>query len=243
MLIDYLIPSRARRALLRAARDGAGRTVRELARAAGVPYSAAHLEMGRMAREGLVRKRRDGNAWHCAWNASHPAARRVSALLGREAPEAGLIASLKRWGAPLTDPVRAAGRLPLEETLARAIPLSRRRPDLLRVWPIVLADRAEEVDLPRLAELVGRLGEKRALGFLLALTGRLARDARFSRAAARLRDRRARAVESYFRLPEGKRAARLAEARTPSIARRWLFRLNMPMDTFEDQFRKYRETR
>ena len=74
--------------------------------------------------------------------ARHPAARKLTALLGSESdpstPDA-LYGSLKSWGAGLAKDTAAAKPLALEETLAYGVALYRRDPHLAQAWPVVPA--------------------------------------------------------------------------------------------------------
>lgn len=243
-VLEYLVPSRARRELLTTLRSQEeGLSVRQLSRRTGVAYSNAHREVDQMRRAGLLRSRRVGNALLCSWNGGHPAARAVDRLLrlSRSGPpdEETLFRSLRRWGAPLARVATAGETLPLEETLGYALKLARRRPEVAHVWPVVLARHRTEVDAAALTLLAGRLGEKKALGFLFALTGSLLRDPVLARSGRLLRDERVRKTEDFFLLARGGRARRLAERRTPPLARRWRFRMNMPMESFESLFEKH----
>jgi DNA-binding transcriptional ArsR family regulator len=247
LLLEYLVPSRARREMLRTLRSGGPRlSVRQLSRRTGVAYSNAHREVAQMRRAGVLRAERVGNAVLCSWNSGHPAAEAAARLLrdaesGRShAPgDETLFRNLRRWGAPLVRTGSGREDLSLEETLAYGLPLARRHPEVARVWPVVLARHRSEVDLEDLAARAVRLGEKRALGFFLALTGRLLRDRGLSRAGRRLRDRRFRTTEDFFLRERGPRARALAERRTPSLARQWRFRMNMPLESFESHFGKH----
>jgi hypothetical protein len=237
--IDYLVPSRARRDLLRAVRASGG-TLRQLSKRARVPYSSAHRELMAMQRAGLVRARRAGRAVTVSWNAASPGARAVALLLESGPPdEARVIGSLVHWGAPLLRAGSSGRPLSLEETLALALLTARRRPEVARVWPVVLARNRGSVDLALLDRLARRAGEKRTLGFFLALTRRLLADPTLAPWERRLRDGRVRRDQPFFLLPRGRRARRLAEERTPSVARSWRFRMNMSFDAFETTFRKF----
>lgn len=250
MLLEYLVTSRARREVLRGL-HAAGRPipVRELARRAGVPYSNAHREVARLMRLGLLRARRAGNALQCSWNERSPAARALSALLkgsrgGRqgELNEDAVYWNLRRWGAPLVRTGTAAQALSLEESLAQGVVLARRRPDVARVWPVVVARNRDEVDLRELEAQCRRLGQKRALGFLLSLTGGLLRDRSLVDHAERLRDARTRKAVDFFLLPRGPRAQALRVHKTPGVARRWLFTINMPFRSFRSLLHKFQRT-
>jgi hypothetical protein len=247
MLLHYLAPSRARREVWKALRaPGPELTVRGLALRAGLPYSNAHREVLRMREAGLLTTREVGGSLLCSWNTRNPAARRLTALLdaselgpaGRPADDA-VYASLKAWGAGLAKGVPAARTLPLEETLASGVDLARRDPDVAQTWPVVLAKNRDRLDLDRLATLVRRLGQKRALGFLLSVTGRLLGDPSLAAYARRLRDARVRASQDFFTAPGGRRMRALADANTPKLARDWHFRMNTSLDSLRRHFDKF----
>ena len=55
----------------------------------------------------------------------------------------------------------------------------------------------------------------------------------------RLNDRRVRKVREFFEGREGKYARRLSEERTPALARRWRFRMDMDEENFRGIYRKF----
>lgn len=246
-LLEYLVPSRARRELLRtlqAHHDGL--SVRQLAQRTGLAYSNAHREVGQMKQVGLLRQKKVGKALVCTWNSDSAAARALHHLLrdlethGAGAPGEGMLFwNLRRWGAPLTREGKPGRKLSLEETLAYGLSLARRHPELARVWPVVFAKNREALDLGVLVRLSRRLGQKRALGFFLSLTRRLLNDARLAKTERDLQDHRFRKTEDFFFLERGRRARELAEKRTPPVARDWHFRMNMPLESFRGPFEKF----
>lgn len=243
MLLEYLVPSKARREVWRSlhSQDRA-QTIREVARAAGVPYSNAHREVMRMKELGLLRVEPVGRALLCAWDARNPATRKLAALLAgqEEGPTDNAVYwNLKSKGAGLARSVPAADPLPLEDALAYGVGLARRDPHVAQVWPVVLARNRSTLDLDRLEKVCRRLGEKRALGFLLSLTGTLLQDATLLRFARRLRDSRVQKVQDFFKGARGRRMQQLAEANTPPLARRWFFRMNTSFDSFQSHFDKF----
>jgi hypothetical protein len=125
-----------------------------------------------------------------------------------------------------------------EETLAYALTLARRQPEVARVWPVVYARHRNELDHSTLARLAGRVGQKRALGFLLDLTRALLGPEAPS-AGRRVQDARFRKTQDFFTTGSSERARKLAELRTPEVARRWHFRLNMPLESFKATFDKF----
>jgi DNA-binding transcriptional ArsR family regulator len=246
-LLEYLVPSRARREVLKALRArGSGLSARQLARTTGLAYSNVHRELERMKDAGLARSERVGNTVLCSWNAAHPAAKAMDRLLlasedGKAASpgDGTLFWNLKRWGAPLAHAGAKGEALSLEETLAYALVLARRHPEVARVWPVVFAKHRPDVDLRRLAQASGRLGQKRALGFFLALTRRLLKDESLAPGERALRDRRFRKTQDFFLTEDSERGRRLADLRTPALARDWRFRMNMPLESFQAPFEKF----
>lgn len=242
-----MVPSKARREVWKALRSqGKAVTVRALAGQVGVAYSNVHREVLRMRELGLLRTEVVGKALLCTWNTRNPVIQRLTDLLDVSEPrgplrptEEAIYGSLKSWGAGLVRGVAPAEPLALEETLAYGVELARRDPDVAQAWPVVLAKNRERVRLERLETLVRRLGHKRALGFLLALTGLLLRDPALPAFAARFRDSRVRKAQDFFALPRGKRMHALAEANTPELARRWHFRMNTRLQSFRDHFEKF----
>ncbi|MBI3855623.1 MAG: helix-turn-helix domain-containing protein [Planctomycetes bacterium] len=247
MLLEYLVPSTARREVWKTLHSQDGPlSVRELARRAGVSYSNAHREVMRMKELGLLRTQAAGRSLLCAWDMKNPAARKLAALLEVAGPEGGkqptdddIYANLKSWGAGLAKQVQPAQPLPLEETLAYGVELARRDPDIAQVWPVVLARNRARAHLDRLVILGRRLGQKRALGFLLSLTATLLDDATLLDFAKGLHDSRVRRGQDFFRVTRGKRAQSLAEANTPELARNWFFRMNTGLSSFRSHFDKF----
>lgn len=213
--------------------------MRELANRVGVAYSNAHREVRLLLRMGVVRARRVGQALLCRWDRQSPLAKALDPLFARPPDEGSLFANLRRWGAPLARSGTLRKSLSLEQTLGHAVALSRRHPEVARAWPVVYAKNRAAVNREELARVAQALGQKRALGFLLTVTADLLQDRSLRQFALRLRDRRSHRVEDFFLLPRGDRARRLAEERTPAQGKRWLFRMNMPMDAFESLYRKF----
>jgi hypothetical protein len=249
-LLEYLVPSRARRELLRTLQsDRKGLSVRQLAQRTGLAYSNAHREVNQMKQVGLLRQRKVGKALLCSWNSENPAADALSHLL--RDPETGMAGSLgedmlfwnlKQWGAPLTREGRPGKKLTLEETLGYGLSLARHHPEVARVWPVVLAKNRSAVNLDALVRLARRLGQKRALGFFLSLSRKLLNDPSLARTQKALQDERFQRTEDFFVLERGRKARELAEKRTPSVARDWRFRMNMPLESFQAPFDKFAGT-
>lgn len=251
MLLNYLIGSRHRRQLLWVlTHQEQELTVSDLARQAGTPYSGTHKEVRELGRLDLLKTRHLGGAVVCRWNRRHPFARAVRNLFEADRAakqwnarasqgDADVLRNLKRWGAPLTKGGLPKLRLPIEETLARALVVARVNATVAQVLPVVFAKNRGTLDLPRLEMLARRVGEKRTLGFFLALCAHLMKDDGWARYSKKLKDRRFRRTEDFFLNVRGKRSRKLAEKNTPALAREWNFRMNMPMKSLESAFHKF----
>jgi hypothetical protein len=97
-------------------------------------------------------------------------------------------------------------------------------------------------DKVRLADLVRRARrakEGATLGFFLELTSELAGSRPFTATSAGLRQDRPPSDTFFFEGAEKSLVGKeLADLNTPSVARRWRFLMNMPLDSFETLFRK-----
>ena len=250
MLLSYLVTSRARRALLRVLWvEQAEGSVSDLARRARVSFAAAHRELDAMHAEGLAASERVGRTLAYRANREHPQTALVQRLLEggaaapRTAPPPGsdrVRAWLAAAGAPLLVSHTLAGRAPsLEKVFAKALALSHHDATVARVLPLVFWAHKDRLDYVRLVREATRLDERQTLGFFLELTGRLARDHRFASFANRLRDRRRSRVRPFFAGPHGRMAMALAQEKTPRLARRWGYLMNMGLESFASTFAKH----
>ncbi len=252
MLLSYLVTSRARRDLLRLLWvDRAVGSVSDLARRARVSFAAAHREFEAMRAEGLASSERVGPTLAYRANRMHPQSALVRRLLRKGTAAGGTpppaqAERVRGWlaaaGAPLLVSQRVSGRMPsLEKVLAKALSLSHDDATVARVLPLVFWTQRDQLDYPRLAREATRLNERQTLGFFLELTGRLARDRRFASLSRRLRDRRRRRVRLFFARPHGRMALAAARSKTPRLARRWGYLMNMGLDSFASTFAKHTE--
>jgi len=146
---------------------------------------------------------------------------------------------LSFYGAPLygatgVDPKGVPG---LESALAEALKLSREAATLARTIPVALQKNRGRLVLKLLRDEADRWNERRTLGFFLDLTAGLAGNKGFREEAARLHAEVPLRTAQFFR-PTTKRERQLAELKTPEVARRWGFRMNMGMDSFTSMFEK-----
>lgn len=149
---------------------------------------------------------------------------------------------LRALGAPLQ--VEPAPDVPdLEGALAEGVRLARRDATVARVLPLCFAKARPMLDRQRLLLAAKRVREKQAVGFFLALTGQLTGDRELKRWAATFRDRRVHDVRDFFEAPSSPGSRELAERRTPELARRWRFRMNMGLDSFMGPLEKFGHAR
>jgi hypothetical protein len=245
-MISYLITSKARRRLLELLwRNEELGSVSELARLAGVSFAGAHRELQAMARAGLARRASEGGAPVYRANTTHPGARLLRALLSTKTAEPGADeesdVEVRGWlvdlGALLDAPRRPAPSP--ERALAVAARLSHRDPSVARVLPALIWKLRHRLDPERLVDEARRQGEKQALGFFIEIAAELGAEPSLARWADPLRDRRVRATRDFFHRSGSPYARQLAELNTPETARRWHYRLNMGVDSFESSFRRH----
>lgn len=250
MLLSYLVTSRARRDLLRLLWvEGAGGSVSDLARMAPVSFAAAHRELEAMRSEGLVLCERVGAALVYRANRKHPQAALVRRLLKEglaaagtsSAPHAGKVRGwLSASGAPLLVSEPVLNRMPrVEEVVAEGLALSHHDATVARVLPLVLWRQRDRLDHARLVREAARRNELQSLGFFLELTGWLGGDPRLTALSRRLRDRRRSRTRLFFAGPHGRMALASARRKTPRLARRWGYLMNMGLDSFTSAFAKH----
>jgi hypothetical protein len=148
---------------------------------------------------------------------------------------------LAHVGAPLygSTAVNASDVPPPEWVLAEGLALARDDATLARALPVALYRTRKRLDFSLLRRLARERGQGRTLGFFLDLTAELSGDRSLAREARPLlREARRRVRASQFFKPRSATERRLAELKTPPVARRWGFRMNMSADSFASMFRK-----
>jgi DNA-binding phage protein len=128
-----------------------------------------------------------------------------------------------------------------ERVLADALELARADATVARALPVAVWRARATLNMAELRRLAGQRGQARTLGFFLDLTSELSGDRSLARAARPLRQRRSSRRASQFFPVRSRMERRLAEAKTPAVARRWNFRMNMSVDSFASMFRKATE--
>lgn len=251
-VVDYLLPSKARQGLVAAVlRERAVGSVSELARRTGVTAAAAQKEVDQMLRLGLVVSERDGRKKMVRANERSPhveALRRLFMELDQATASAPnepgdlVRAWLGHYGAPLLVErhLQPEEVPPLEEALLHGLRLAHHDATVTEVLPLVLWHHRDDLDFAKLAQVATKDDEAQALGFFLELTGELARDRAFVRAAEMLRDRRYRRMRYFFPADGRSELSReIARLHTSKVAKRWHFFMNMPFEGFASHFRKF----
>jgi hypothetical protein len=247
-LLDFLVTSETRKELLKLLwvdnLEASGHQLAQLAQAA---YSAVHSELEAMKKEGLVTTTQKGKAMMFKKNNDYTDKKALTALLhafpkrvySGKLTDDEVKLSLVKFGAPLGVHGQSDLNLSLEETLAYGLALARHDSTVARVLPVVLAKNKDVVDFHRLEFLARKLEVLPVLGMFLDLTASLTKNQKLHKLARSYDDRRRKHLEDFFvskkMYPfENELAAR----NTPRVARSWRFLMNMPMNSFEDLFRK-----
>lgn len=249
MMFAGLLPTGRWKLLKALWRDGASGSVRTLANQNGMSYSNTHAELKRLERASLACSQVVGNALVFEANREHPATSAIEELVrtsadaqpGKEPPRPDqTMANLASLGAPVSTESTPDVDLDPEEAVAQGLRLTHLYPTLARAYPVLLARNRGRLNLERLKQIATELNEKQTLGFFLELTASLANDRQLRSFAQTLKDRRVKKVRDFFEGPQGKYSQRLANQRTPPVANRWHFRMNMDMDNFRHFYSKFR---
>lgn len=220
-------------------------TVSELARRSGLTPRSVAVEVRKLLNLGLVTVEAVGGADLVRPNLKHPAAPHLRGLLripaapeAEEAQGQQLRESLAALGAPLAG-ARPRGHLGLEAALLAGLEAARSDGTLLRVLPVVLGRNLEQLDWPTLREGARSRKLKSELGLLVELTAELLGRRELRRQVADLHDRRRR-VPRYLPLARSDFERRLARERSPAVARRWGFLMNLSVESFRSTFERHR---
>jgi hypothetical protein len=126
----------------------------------------------------------------------------------------------------------------LENVVLQALASSHRDPALCRMLPVFLFRVCNTLDAQKVAALV-RPDLRDRLGFFLELGGKLGRtkvwNALLSKLAHGVKDK---TPELFFPQANSQVDRLLAEERTPEVARKWGFLMNMDEENFRSHFEK-----
>jgi hypothetical protein len=177
--------------------------------------------------------------------ASSSGLRRHSISGAKIATRAAPDTSVRNWLRGIGAPIVQAGSPdqpapPLEELVAAGLRLTHTDASVARAMPIVLWRNRARLRFDELALAARQEGEGATLGLFLDLTYQLTNDREFAVVAGTLEDTRSRSTTFFFTGAAATVVGReLADIRTPAVAHRWRFLMNMPFESFETLFRKH----
>lgn len=248
-MLDYLVTSKTRRDLLKLLwLNGMSGTASEFAHESGVAFAGAYKELKAMAESGLASLEwRNGKNVYTA-NRSHPMASLLRKLLrykdsaDSDDPDknAKLKENLAFFGMPVNvqkTPPESTERL--ERLVAKAASLAANDASVARAFPVFLCKVSPDLDFHVLKQESRKLDNKHRVGFFLDLAGELSQDKVLKNAAKDFFDSRNKLQKPFFVNPS-KYSLRLAEERTPDLARKWGWSMNMGLDAFESTYQKFR---
>lgn len=245
-MLDYLVPSQSRRALLKLLHVERKReSVSRLAELAQVSFSTAYEELRAMEQAGLAKSEYEGKRVLFRANDDSSDAVLLKSLLRAEnrregRPSEAVLANLERMSGALGSKAENQPELSDEETLALAFKLARQNATVARVLPVALYKSLDSLNFEKLKNFCFKEGEKKTLGFFLDLTSELAHLSHLRDLAEELHDKRFKKSESFFvNQFQGKYAKRMEAENTPKVAKRWRFRMNMDFENFRSHFEKF----
>ena len=221
----------------------------DLAKLSGLPYATTHAEVAKLEAMGLLEKETsEGSSKYRM--ALSPAMREafflVFNLKSRDATvksERDLRASLQELGAPLVLDVlptfRSFPEQTLEETLVRASVQSKKDPSMARTLPLALFRNFDSLDPELLKYWATKLNAKQEVGMFLELSADLAKSPKLKKLSRNFKDKRVKETKDFFET-SSPLMRKLSERNTPEVARRWKFRMNMSMDSFQSTFDRFR---
>ena len=249
-MFDYLVTSKTRRSLLKLLwLDGVSGTASELANKSGVAFAGAYKELKAMAESGLAALEwHNGKNLYTA-NRSHPLANLLLNMLKYKDNEKNddleenvkLKGNLAFFGMPVNvRKVPLEGSERFETFLAKASNLAASDASVARAFPVFLRKVGPDLDFEVLKQESRKLGNKHRVGFFLDLAGELGQDELLKSAAKDFFDSRNKSQKPFFMNPS-KYSLKLAEERTPDLARKWGWSMNMGLDAFETTYQKFSE--
>lgn len=254
MFLDYLVTSKTKRELFRLfVVDGVEGSVTELAQLSGAPYSCVFDELNEMEKHGLVECLGEGRKQLFKSVLSRD---QRSSLLGLFSLDSSslensekekklkkdsnvLKSHLAHYGAPVLNQYDGELFLSLEETFALGVELSKKDAVLMRSLPVFVWKNRNHLNYDLLLMYSRRYKVKREVGFLLSLTSKLKKNSKLSTESKKFFDRRKTTTESYFSKERTLLQKSLEELRTPKLARKWSFSLNMELSNFKSFLDKH----
>lgn len=242
-----LLQSQARTALLQQLLvQGTTASVSALARRVGLSPRAVGQEVKHLSQLGLVDVERIGTADVVRARPRHPAVRPLRVLLslpaGADVGDVDEATDVRRsmaaWGAPLvvSRPTRA---FDLHTTIVAALEHARTDGTVLRVLPTLVLRNRPAIDWIELAEKARARRVRAELGLVLDVAAAISGDDTLVKQADALIDRRVRQFR-YFPAVSGRFEAELAQARSPDVATRWRFWMNLSLESFRSTWERHR---
>lgn len=225
-------------------------SVLDLSKMAEMPYATTHTTLQKLKETRLVVLQSTNEKVLYAVNRADENVRKLFELLFKFVPKEDtqdtkdvtdddVLWNLAGLGAPLVVENKSQKELPLEKTVALALNVVRRNPTAARALPLVLAENSSRMNYARLRYWAKEAKATRTLGFFLDLTHALQGRSRFKKMANELLDRRVKQNEPFFKTSSTKYAMMLAHRKTPSLARKWHFTMNMSLNDFRSVFEKF----
>lgn len=223
----------------------------DLAKLSGLPYATTHAEVAKLESLGLLSKQNSAGRVTYRMSLSpelKDALRLLFNLKGRDnavTRESDLRDSLQELGAPLVLDVQpsahfAPDQTP-EETLVRSTLHAKKDPSVARTLPLALVRSFESLDPELLKYWATKLHAKQELGMFLELSAELANSPKLKKLSRRFKDKRVKETKDFFET-NSPLLRKLSEKNTPDVARRWKFRMNMSMDSFQSTFERFKAT-
>ena len=230
-------------------------SVHQLAELADIGYASAYNELRAMGKEGLAMSVKKGRSVIFKKNQAYPHADLLHRILdaeglkrsnvesGKDVTWADIKLNLVKFGAPLGVNGESNVDLTLEESINLGLNLAREDASVARVLPVVLAKNEKHINFARMIFLARKSRLEKTLGFFLELTAKLSGRARLKKESEKLYDLRYKKFEYFFLNQNmGRFTMLLTEKNTPNLARKWRFRMNMGIDSFENLFYRFIQT-
>lgn len=128
----------------------------------------------------------------------------------------------------------------LETALVAGVMLSHDDATVSSVLSLVFFKQVDKLNFAKLVEVAKSVNEANALGFYLDLTTEVSGEQRFRQATLMLDASKSPTNQDFFPEFKSSFSRKLADMRTPTLARKWGFRMNMPTEVYEDTFKKHK---
>jgi hypothetical protein len=249
-LDSYFLKSNEHRTFLELLVSGStGYSKTDLSKLSGLPYATTHAEVAKLESTGLLSKQ-TSNGRSTYQLSLTPDTKQALLLLfnlkGRDHDvnsEENVRVSLQELGAPLVldaqPSVRFVPLQSLEETLVRSAVHAKKDPSVARTLPLALFKNVENLDHELLKYWATNLKAKQELGMFLELSAELAKSPKLKKLSKLFKDKRVKEMKDFFET-KSPLLRELSERNTPDVARRWKFRMNLSMDSFQSTFDRFK---